>query len=99
LRWKEFGPERITSEDGGRVLKATPNRHFSFQWSPSNHVSTVDIRLRERGSGTLVTLVESGYDKSDEDLQTLVNCAVGCRWTERDVPYAKSQRAVKYWGT
>ena len=80
FRWKDFGAERWTTEDGGPVLQAIPNSKFSFQWSPGQNPTTVCITLHAQGPGTLVKLVESGYSCEDQDLKVFVGCATG--WGE-----------------
>ena len=80
FRWRDFGPQHETIEDGGPVLKAIPNRELTFQWSPGDSVTTVRIKLKRRGCGTLVELVESGYHMTTKGLEALVGCATG--WGE-----------------
>ena len=67
-------------EDSGPVLEAEPDRKFAFQWSPGSHPTTVTFSLDKLGPGTLVNLVESGYNIDQDDLETLVDCAAG--WGE-----------------
>lgn len=78
LRWKNFGAGHITTEDGGTVLEAVTNQKFVFQWSPSNHPTTVSMTLVPRGEGTLLTVRETGYELND--LKAFMNCATG--WGE-----------------
>ncbi|GIN87345.1 hypothetical protein J6TS2_37310 [Heyndrickxia sporothermodurans] len=59
---------------------AIPNKSFIFQWSPINGKTTVSIKLDPYKNGTLVTLKEKGYSRSEDDLATCVRCAVG--WGE-----------------
>ena len=80
LRWKNFGVGHYTTEDGGKILAIIPNEKFSFQWSPASAPTTVTFNLEKLGSGTKVSLTESGYSTSDKDLEALVGCAVG--WGE-----------------
>ena len=80
LRWKDFGPRRVNMEDSGPVLEAVPDRKFAFQWSPGSHPTTVTFGLEELGAGTVVNVVESGYNLEQDDLETLVDCAAG--WGE-----------------
>lgn len=80
LRWENSGAGRWTTEDGGPVLEAEPNRKLAFQWGPGSCPTTVDITLERIGPGTLVSLVESGYPLSNSDLEACLGCAVG--WGE-----------------
>jgi uncharacterized protein YndB with AHSA1/START domain len=80
LRWENFGAGRWTTEDGGSVLNALPNRRFVFQWTPGKSTTTVSFTLEAIGEGTLLKLVESGYSLSEQDLAAFVGCAAG--WGE-----------------
>jgi uncharacterized protein YndB with AHSA1/START domain len=34
FRWRNWGPDRVSGEDGGPVLEAEKPRRFAFQWYP-----------------------------------------------------------------
>jgi uncharacterized protein YndB with AHSA1/START domain len=80
FRFKDFGPDHITLEDGGRVLEASPNRKFVYQWTPGESTTTISFTLTKLGKGTLVTLTESGCNRSELDLKAYGDCATG--WGE-----------------
>ncbi|MFF2448378.1 SRPBCC domain-containing protein [Neobacillus sp. NPDC058068] len=80
LRWTNFGSENVNVEDGGKILEATPNKRFVFQWSPGEQNSTVTFKLEPYKDGTLVVLNETGYTNSGKDLKACIGCAVG--WGE-----------------
>lgn len=80
LCWKNFGPGRVTVEDGGPILEAELNQKFVFQWSPGDSTTTVAITLHKHGSGTFLKLVESGYSSSNNDVTAIMSCAIG--WGE-----------------
>lgn len=80
FRFKNSGPDHITLEDGGRVLEASPDRKFVYQWTPGESTTTISFVLTELEKGTLVTLTESGYTRSELDLKTYGDCATG--WGE-----------------
>lgn len=80
LRWKDFGADRSTSEDGGPILAVEAGKRFVFQWSPGSQPTTVSIELEERGPGTIVRVRESGYPDTPSDLEACIGCAVG--WGE-----------------
>lgn len=80
FRFKDFGPDHITLEDGGTVLEAIPNEKFVYQWTPGESTTTISFHLSVLGEGTLLTLVESGYKQTDIDLKAFGDCAVG--WGE-----------------
>ncbi|HEY4000317.1 MAG TPA: SRPBCC domain-containing protein [Candidatus Xenobia bacterium] len=78
LRWKDFGPNYMTAEDGGPILHAVSPARFAFEWSPGRRPTTVRISIEPRGPGTVVTLRETGH--TSEDAETHVSCATG--WGE-----------------
>ena len=78
FRWVDFGPMRMTTEDGGRVLEVQENLKFVFQWHPGKAVTTVSIELDRLGKGTRLRLDESGY--SMDDVEAAMGCAAG--WGE-----------------
>ena len=78
FRWVNFGPMRLTAEDGGPVLEVQKNRKFVFQWHPGKAVTTVSIEFDKLGQGTRVRLEEFGY--SMDDIEAAINCATG--WGE-----------------
>ncbi|MCC3357162.1 SRPBCC family protein [Bacillus sp. REN16] len=80
LRWTNFGSEQENIDDGGKILEATPNKRFVFQWSPGEQNSTVTFNLEPYKDGTLVVLNETGYTNSDKDVKACIGCAVG--WGE-----------------
>jgi len=55
------------------IERIQPERHFSYRWHPyavdpkfdysSEPTTLVEFRLEEAGDGTLLTIVESGFDK------------------------------------
>ena len=80
FRWRDFGPDSVTLEDGGPVLAAVPGELLSFQWCPGSSPTTVTIRLEARDTGTRVTLTETGYHDTDEDMEAALHTAAG--WGE-----------------
>lgn len=77
-RWKEWGPNKVTTEDCGPILEADPGRRFVFQWHADP--TTVEIDLEEQGGGCVVRLRERGYRKTLRGLKSQMSCAVG--WGE-----------------
>lgn len=82
FRWKDWGPDRVTVEDGGRVLEATRPTRFVFQWSPDNpsYATTVEIDFEPSERGTIVRLKESGYHDTPSGRRKMLECAGG--WGE-----------------
>ncbi|MDQ0206060.1 SRPBCC family protein [Alkalicoccobacillus murimartini] len=80
LVWTNWGDDKMTIKDGGRIVKQIHNQHFSFEWSPADQlITTVSFDLEEtESSGTYITITETGYTK--DHLATLVHCASG--WGE-----------------
>lgn len=82
LRWEEWGPEKITGEDGGPVLGFEKDRMFSFQWSPQGEAfpTTVTFTMEEDGKGTLLSVKDEGYLDTPEGIEAFGYCAAG--WGE-----------------
>lgn len=80
LRWKDFGPEHVTTSDGGKIVRMVKDREFVFQWSPGSAPTEVTLLLRRAGKGTVVEVTESGYRRTDEDMKAELGCATG--WGE-----------------
>ncbi|GAA0371701.1 SRPBCC family protein [Bacillus horti] len=80
FRFKDFGPEHITMEDGGAVLESDLNERSVFQWTPGDSTTTVSFTLTEVEEGTMVNVTEIGYTTSERDLAAYSDCSVG--WGE-----------------
>ena len=55
FRWRDWGPERVTGEDGGPVLEAVPLKRFVFQWHPEDesYATTVEIDFTQMARAPL----------------------------------------------
>lgn len=83
FRWRDWGPERYTGEDGGPVLEARRPERFAFKWHPDgpDYATTVEIDFEEdRAGGTVVRLRERGYRDTPSGLRRMLDCASG--WGE-----------------
>jgi len=82
FRWIDWGPDHITSEDGGLVLEARRPERFVFNWYPDSpdYATTVAIDFEPVGQGTVVRLQEFGYRNTPSGWQAFANCAAG--WGE-----------------
>ena len=82
LRWDDWGPEKITGEDGGPILGFEKDRMFSFQWSPQGegYPTTVTFSLEEEENGTLLSVKDEGYLNTVEGIEAFGYSAAG--WGE-----------------
>ena len=82
FRWKDWGPDHITAEDGGPVLEAIPPNRIVFQWHPDlpDYATTVEINIEPDYDGTIVSLREYGYADTPSAHSAMMNCATG--WGE-----------------
>ena len=78
FRWRDWGPDRVTGEDGRPVLEAVPPERFVFQWHPedASYATTVEVDFTQMAAGTTVRLRENGY----LDTSTSKRCTAG--WGE-----------------
>lgn len=80
-RWKDWGPEHVTTEAVGLVHEADPSRRFVFDWdSADERPTTVEMDFEAVDGGTVMRLRESGFSDSARGDQALVREASG--WGE-----------------
>ena len=79
FRWKDWGAENYTSENGGPVHAATRNEHFIFQWKTDDRrrLTTVEIKIVQVEKGTLIHLTEYGFKNYLGFIQQMLNRASG----------------------
>lgn len=80
LRWRNWSTKHIDFDAECEIVEMVPNSLFVFRWPSHGLTTTVAITLTPHGDGTLVELLETGYDCSDAGLAGLVECAGG--WGE-----------------
>jgi uncharacterized protein YndB with AHSA1/START domain len=82
FRWKNWGPDNVTTQDGGEILVFERASVFAFNWFPAgpNHPVMVTFTLKPMGSGTELCVTEQGYPKSEPGLKAQLSCATG--WGE-----------------
>lgn len=82
FRWRNWGPDRVSSEDGGPVLEAEKPRRFAFQWYPEDesYATTVEVDFTPSEQGTVVRLREYGYRDTPTSRCCQLDCAAG--WGE-----------------
>jgi uncharacterized protein YndB with AHSA1/START domain len=79
LRWRNWGPEKYTGQHTGPVLEADRPNRFSFRWlvDSGGYETTVEVEFKAKGEGTLVELVEHGYQEGPDKQQDMLNRASG----------------------
>ena len=79
FRWRDYGADEYTGENGGPVLEARRPERFAFQWTADSggYDTTVEIDFEPHEKGTLVHLVEYGYEDGPAGMQDLLNRATG----------------------
>lgn len=82
FRWQDWGPDKVTTEDGGIVLVAERPQRFVFQWSPDSptYLTTVELTFTAVAEGTVIRLHESGYHDTPSGRRKMIECAGG--WGE-----------------
>lgn len=82
FKWKDWGPDLCTTEDGGPIVEFDPPGRFAFQWHPiDKHLPvTVTFAMLAKHGGTIVELTESGYVDTSKSRRTQLDCASG--WGE-----------------
>lgn len=82
FRWIDWGPDRISGQDGGVILEYQRPHRLVFRWSPDqpDYATTVTLEFHPRNAGTVVRLSESGYQNTPAGLRSMLDCAAG--WGE-----------------
>jgi uncharacterized protein YndB with AHSA1/START domain len=80
--WKNHGPDHYDGSNGGPILEYNRPHRFVFQWKvdTDTYNTTVEIDFKKVDEGTLVHLIEYGYDDSPTGLRDLLARATG--WGE-----------------
>ncbi|OGS47342.1 MAG: hypothetical protein A3K66_05850 [Euryarchaeota archaeon RBG_16_67_27] len=80
-RWKEWGPDRVTTTSRGEVVAIERPERFVFLWESGNETRTrVEISFEAVADGTVVRLRETGYADTPRGRRAFMNCASG--WGE-----------------
>lgn len=74
FRWEDWGIEHYTGENGGPVLEANRPERFVYKWKVDrdSYNTTVEIDFEPSGDGTIVRLIEYGYDDSPVGLKDML---------------------------
>ncbi len=82
--WKDWGPDKYTTESDGPVLEAERGKRFVFQWNPDSGnrelATTIEINLEAVNEGTILRLREYGHENTSTSIAALAECAAG--WGE-----------------
>ena len=80
--WRDFGPDRHTARDEGRVINLQSPRHIAFEWTPLPGVRTrFSLDLTPEGNGTTVRVSDHGYPTGTHaEIRDAGNSAAG--WGE-----------------
>lgn len=79
FRWKDWGLDHYTGENGGPILEARRPERFVFQWKADSGLydTTVEISFEPVAEGTVVRLIEYGYEDSAIGMQDFLNRILG----------------------
>jgi uncharacterized protein YndB with AHSA1/START domain len=82
FRWKDWGPDKYTTEAVGPVLEAKRGKRFVFQWASDNpsYYTTIEVDFEAVEEGTVVRLREHGYQDTPSGRAAMLECAAG--WGE-----------------
>jgi uncharacterized protein YndB with AHSA1/START domain len=76
FRWVEWGPDRVSAEDGSPVLEASHPRRFVFRWQPDDpsYFTTVEVDFEAVEDGTVVLLREHGFRDTPAGRHACLDC-------------------------
>jgi uncharacterized protein YndB with AHSA1/START domain len=79
FRWKDFGLTRYSGESVGPVLEADRPRRLVFQWKADSggYDTTVEINIAAEERGTVLSLIETGYEDGPTGMVDLLNRVSG----------------------
>ena len=82
FRWRDWGPDKYTTDSPGTVVEAKRPERFVFQWKADNpsYATTIEMDFEEVEEGTVVRLREYGYHDTPSGRAALLECAAG--WGE-----------------
>ena len=79
FRWEDWRPDMGIIEDGGPVLEAERGKRFVFNWHPdkSEYSTKVEIIFESHEDGTIMKVVESGFQNTESGRRAMLGCATG----------------------
>ncbi len=80
-RWKDWGPNHVTTQALGTVHEARPPQRFVFDWDSGDvNPTIVEIDFKQVNNGTLIRLRENGFQDTPRGRERLAREATG--WGE-----------------
>ncbi len=78
-RWQDWGLEKYSGEIPGQVVEAQRPGRYVFQWRADSgtYNTTVEITFTPVAEGTIVHLIETGYEDTPAGMQDLLNRVSG----------------------
>ncbi len=78
-RWQDWGLEKYSGEIPGQVVEAQRPARYVFQWRADSgtYDTTVAITFTPVAEGTIVHLIETGYEDTPAGMQDLLNRVSG----------------------
>ncbi len=98
FRWEDWRPDMGIIEDGGPVLQADRGKRFIFQWHPdsNDYTTRVEMTFEPYEDGTIMRVVESGFEDTDRGQRAMLGCATG--WGEAlTLLKFYVEHGIKYW--
>jgi len=77
FRWRNWGADKVSSDDGGPVIEADRPRRFVYKWFPAGeeYSTTVEMDFEPVEEGTIIRLRESGYRDDPRSRKAMLACA------------------------
>lgn len=80
FRWQNFGANRYSAEDHGRIVTLEKGKTFAFTWHPGMMETLVSFTFEKLGDGCMLTVKETGYSNEEKDVSIAISVASG--WGE-----------------
>lgn len=79
FRWKDWGLDKYTGENPGDVVEYDPPKRFVFHWRADSgtYFTTVEVDFKQVDEGTIVHLIEYGYEDTPAGMVDLLNRVSG----------------------
>ena len=79
FRWKDHGVDHYSGENGGPILEARRPERFVFQWKADSglYLTTVEIDIAPVNDGTVIHLIEYGYEDNQTGMHDFLNRVSG----------------------